>query len=82
MKFLLVLVAMTALDVVWAWYTINVAKGYPLRAAVWAVVLYVLGAYVTLAYVEDKRTLIAACVGSFIGTFVGVKFKSAEPPLK
>lgn len=82
MKFLVVLIAMTALDVVWAWYTLNVAKGRPLRAAVWAVVLYLLGAYVTLAYVEDHRTLVAACVGSFIGTYVGVRFKRDEPPLK
>lgn len=67
---------MFALDVCWALYTVETATKQAGRASAWAVLLHLLGALVTLTYVEDKRYLVLTCVGAYIGTYVGIRYSS------
>lgn len=59
-------------DFVWTKYIGNIAGGSKLEAATWGAVVIVLGAYIVLSYVNDKRLIVAAALGAFIGTYYGV----------
>lgn len=63
---------LVALDLAWAIYTASVSDGSnPLKAAGWAVFLYLLGASATISWTIDHWLLVPACAGAFVGTYVG-----------
>lgn len=59
-------------DFVWAKYMASVARGDALSASSWAVGVIILGAFLVLSYVHDKRLVIPAATGAFIGTYLAV----------
>jgi hypothetical protein len=81
-KFLGVMIAMAITDVCWAYYFIKVDERRSLGASLWAVALFVCGATVTTNYVADKSLLIAAALGSFIGTYITIEHKKRKEKLK
>lgn len=74
-KFLTVMVAMAAVDVCWTYYFIKIDERKEVGAGVWAVVLLLFSAFVTTNYVYDKSLIVAAAIGSFLGTYFTVKHK-------
>ena len=60
-------------DFIWTKYMASVAAHAALQASTWSTLLIAAGAYVTLSYVEDKRLVIAACLGAFLGTYFGIQ---------
>lgn len=70
----LVFVATIAVDWMWALYIIYTSKKQPFKAAVFATLLTCLGSFITLSYIHDRRAIIAAALGAFIGTFLSIKF--------
>lgn len=74
-KFTTVLLAMALVDVCWAYYFIKVSERKSLASGGWAVLLFITGAFVTSNYVEDKTFIVAAALGSFIGTYFTVEYK-------
>lgn len=71
-KFTTVLAAVAISDFIWAKYMSSVAQGASVVASLWSVLVIALGAYTVVSYVEDKRLVIAACIGAAIGTYLGV----------
>lgn len=71
---LAVFFAMAALDIVYALYVIYTAGREALPAGALAAVLILISGYVTRAYVDDKRMLIPAGVGAFVGTWLAITF--------
>lgn len=72
MAWLIVFVTLVALDLAWAIYTKAVGGGSsPMVAAVWAVILYGLGASATIGWTKDPWLVVPACVGAFVGTYIG-----------
>lgn len=69
---ILALLAMTALDCAWVIYNRSTSHGHPLRAAVTAVALVLLGSVSTIAIVEDHRYMTATAIGAFVGTLLGL----------
>jgi hypothetical protein len=63
---------MAITDAIWARYVSAIASSSKLEAAIWGVLVIVLGAYVVISYVADKRMLVAAAIGAFIGTYLAV----------
>lgn len=59
-------------DWVWANYMLGVTNRLALEASLWASAVIVLGAFVVLSYVDDKRLVIPAAIGAFIGTYLAV----------
>jgi hypothetical protein len=59
-------------DYVWAKYMLGVANGPATVAANWASVVIILGAYLVVSYVQDKRLIIPAAIGAWIGTYLAV----------
>lgn len=66
--------AMILLDLVFAFYVIKTAEKQAVAAGLLSAGIIVLSGYVTRAYVDDKRMLIPAAVGAFVGTAVAVLF--------
>lgn len=74
-KFFLVFLAMTITDICWTFYLISVEERKSFLAGYWAATLYVVGAFVVTSYVNDKFMIIAAAVGSFVGTVLAIEYK-------
>ena len=71
-KGILVACCMFISDYFWVKYIRTVALTNSIAAANYGVVVVVLGAYVVVSYVEDKRLIIAAAIGAWLGTYYGV----------
>jgi hypothetical protein len=74
-KFLFVMIAMALTDMCWAYYFIKVEERNAPQAGMWAVLLFFSGAAVTTNYIGDHTMLVAAAIGSFVGTYFTIKFK-------
>ena len=67
-----VAVSMAISDYMWAKYISTVASASAFAAASYGMVVVVLGAYIIVSYVEDKRMIAPAALGAWIGTYLAV----------
>lgn len=67
-----VAIAVAITDYVWTIYISSIADKRAFEAALWAMFVIGLGAFVTVSYVDDRRLIFAACIGAFIGTYLGI----------
>lgn len=74
MKSLAVCCAVALADGLWALWMGAVAAGHPVAAGLYSVGLICCGAFVTVAYVQDRWQLIPASVGAFVGTYLSVRY--------
>lgn len=72
MKFLLVFVAMAVTDIFWTIYLLSVEERKVFKASLFAMLLYLSGAFVVTSYVGNSLLIIAAALGSFTGTYVTI----------
>lgn len=70
-KALNVCAAVALSDAIWARYISAISSNSKLAASGWSVLVIGLGAYVIVSYVEDRRLVLPAMVGAFIGTYLG-----------
>jgi hypothetical protein len=76
---LLTFAALFAADVAWVLCVRKVRDDSPLGAALWAVGLFLPTSVGVISYTTDPMLLIPASVGTFAGTWAGVKLaKSLE----
>ncbi len=66
--------AYIATDALYAYYTLAVAEQRPLSAANTGAVLHLLIAFGVLSYVENYLYLIPIVIGSWVGTYLLVKW--------
>jgi len=71
-KSILVFFAMAITDAVWARWMNAVANHNALEASFWTTGTILLGAFVVVSYVEDKRLVIPAALGGAIGTYISM----------
>jgi hypothetical protein len=72
-QFALVFVALVAVDYCWAQYISHASAKNATKAAAWAAGIIVAGACATVSYVQDHRLIVAAVLGSFVGTYIAIK---------
>lgn len=72
MKALAVFLAVALADAAWSLYMLAVAAHRPFAAAGYSAGIVVMGAFVTVAYVKDRRYLLPAALGAFVGTYLSV----------
>jgi hypothetical protein len=70
LKFILVFFAVALADGAWTLYMQGVAEQRKWKASVSSVLIIALGAFTAISYIEDRRLLIPALLGAFVGTFV------------
>lgn len=78
MQAALVFLALCAVDCCWTFYIAKVGEGRALAAATWSALIMVCGAFATISYLEDKRLLLAAIAGAWVGTYLTVKLKKDD----
>ena len=71
---MLVFVAVAAVDALWSLWIGSVGGHHAAQAGAYATLLLLAGAFVTLSYVRDRRLLLPAALGAFIGTYLSVRF--------
>jgi len=72
------MISMFLADICWTYYFIKIEERKSLAAGTWAALIYIFGAFTVTSYIEDKRLIIAAIIGSFLGTWATVEYKKRK----
>lgn len=59
-------------DWLWTQYTMAVYYRDGAAAGGYSALIILLGSFVTLSYIQDKRYLIPAMIGAFLGTYLAI----------
>jgi hypothetical protein len=78
LQFLGVTVAMFLADVCWTLYFIKIEERKSVAAGIWAVFIYMFGAFTVTSYMEDRSLIVAAMIGSFLGTYCTIEYKKKK----
>lgn len=70
----LVFLALCAVDYCWTFYIAKVGEGRAIAAATWSALIMVCGAFATISYLDDRRLLVAAIAGAWVGTCCAVHY--------
>lgn len=73
---LLLLALYIAYDFIYAMYYVFVSKRQAILASFSAVALYLMSAFSIVSFLKNQYYIIFIIIGSFIGTYVAVKFFS------
>ena len=73
-QFILVVFALILADICWTMYFTETARKHATKAGVWSALIMLSGSYATVSFVHDKRFIVAAMIGSFIGTYATIKW--------
>lgn len=79
LQFLIVFVSMVLTDVAWTVYFMKVEERRVLGSGIWSALIVAFGAFVTSSYVDDRRLMLAAILGAFVGTAGTVYWKKRKP---
>jgi chromate transport protein ChrA len=74
-KFIAVMISVILADIAWTLYFMKVQEEKPVASGVWAALIVIFGAFTVTEYTNDWRMIIAAIIGSFIGTAGTVEWK-------
>lgn len=72
-QFVLVALAMAAVDWAWTKYMMHAAEKQALPAASWSAAIIGISAFSVTSYVDDHRLILAALIGAWVGTYYAVK---------
>lgn len=79
--FILVFIATTIADILWARYGLAVAARAVAPAAAWSIGIVLLGAFTVSEYTTNHWLIIPAALGAGLGTVWGLKFGMPEKPV-
>lgn len=69
LRSILVFLAAAVTDAVWAYYIKHTGAGSRIRASLSSSLIVILGGFITVEYMDDKRLLVAGALGAFCGTY-------------
>jgi hypothetical protein len=72
--FIAVFLATLVTDALWALYLIKVTERSPVLAASYGSLIHILTAFTVISYTKNSLYLIPLVIGSFIGTYLVVKY--------
>lgn len=72
----IVFLAMTALDIAFALYVIEVAGKNTVAAGLWAAAIQICNAFVVTSFVKDYRMTLPCAAGAFVGTVLAIQYIS------
>lgn len=82
LKFIGVIIATILVDICWAYYFIKINEEDALASSIWGSLILIFGAFTTINYVDDKSLLIAAIIGSFVGTYGTITYRKKKKSKK
>ena len=65
-QFILVFFATVIVDWLWGLYIIHTSNKEALKASIYGTMIALMGSFVTISYMQDRRNLIAVAFGDFI----------------
>lgn len=65
-------------DVTWTYYFIEVEARRPAQAGAWSALIILFGAFTAVNYMQDRRLIVAAMIGAFLGTYLTVRYKKSK----
>jgi len=74
-KSVMVFFAMALADLFWTLYYFGVEKRQAFIASFWSVMILMCGMITTFSYIQDRRLMVPAIFGAFLGTYGAVKWK-------
>lgn len=75
-----IFVLVTLLDFLWAQYIKHTANAEALKSASYAALISLMGCMVTISYVDDRRMIVPAALGAFVGTYASARFSKKHDP--
>ena len=72
--YLLIFTSTAIADIIWVFYIRRIGEGKALSASLFGTAIWLLGAYVVVNYVKDVKLIIPAALGSFVGTYIAVRY--------
>jgi hypothetical protein len=72
--FIAVFLATLVTDALWALYLIKVTERSPFLASSYGSLIHILTAFTVISYTKNSLYLIPLVIGSFIGTYLVVKY--------
>lgn len=73
-QFILVMLALILADICWTMYFTETANKHAVKAGIWSALIMLSGSYATVSFVNDRRFIVAAMLGAFIGTYATIKW--------
>lgn len=73
-QFILVMLALIVADVCWTMYFVETANKHAVKAGIWSALIMLSGSFATVSFVNDRRFIVAAMLGAFIGTYATIKW--------
>ena len=73
-QFILVMLALILADICWTMYFTETANKHAVKAGIWSALIMLSVSYATVSFVNDKRFIVAAMLGAFIGTYATIKW--------
>ena len=70
--------AVTVVDIFYTYYLKAVTENAPTRAGIWGAVFWLIGSIAVIEYTADHMLLIPACIGAFVGTYIGMKIRNKK----
>ena len=64
-----VFLAAVVTDATWAYYIKHTGRGNLIQASLSSSFIVLLGGFITVEYMDDKRLLLAGALGAFCGTY-------------
>ena len=72
LKFIGVAILTFLNDICWTKWSIEVERRHAIQSGLWSAAIYVSGGLTIVSFVYDLKYMIAAVIGSFVGTFLTV----------
>lgn len=70
--------AVTTVDIFYTYYLKSVNENKAVVGGVWGAIVWLIGSIAVIEYTADHMLLIPACIGAFVGTYIGIKIRNKK----
>jgi hypothetical protein len=71
-------IAVFVVDIFYTYYLKAINDNAALKSGFWGAVVWLIGSFAIINYTADHMLLIPACLGAFLGTYVGIKLRNRK----
>ena len=75
LSYIITFVAVFVVDIFYTYYLKAINENAALKAGFWGAVVWLIGSFAVIEYTANHWLLIPACIGAFLGTYLGIKLR-------